>query len=318
MSVIREYSFPSVSGLGDVYVRCWVPDDLSSVKAIFQMAHGMAEHSVRYDWFADELCKAGYAVFMNDHIGHGKSVSDDSSLGYFGDNDGWKNLVGDQRKLTELARGEFPGVPLLVFGHSMGSFVCRAYTAKYHDADAAVYCGTGGPNPAAGAGIVVAKAVGALKGKMHRSKLIDKMAFGTYNKRFEGRTSFDWLSRDNGQVDKYIKDKYCGFLFTAAGYKDLFSILKYVSSDEWFNAVQKDLPILLISGSDDPVGEYSEGVKKVYDKLISTGHNKTELVFMQNGRHEIINETNRDEAAAQIIAFADKALSDKIPETQKI
>lgn len=309
MSVLKEFSFESVSGLGKVYVRCHLPEDKSNIKAIFQMAHGMAEHSVRYDRFAEKLCEHGYAVFINDHIGHGKSVKNDDMLGYFGKKDGWANLVKDQRKLTELARKECPGVPLVMFGHSMGSFVCRAYTGKYHDVDAAVYCGTGGPNPAAGIGKAVATAVSKLKGEKHRSKLIDKMAFGTYNKNFQGKTDFDWLTRDEDEVDLYLEDKYCGFLFTAAGYHDLFSILNYISQKEWFESVPKELPVFLVAGDSDPVGDYGRGVKKVYDILKETGHNKAEIKLYPGARHEILNETNRDEVMDDIINFADKALN---------
>ena len=307
MSIIKEYSFRSVSDLSDIYVRCWLPEN-GQVKAVFQMAHGMAEHCDRYNWFAEKLCDAGYAVFMNNHLGHKLSVKNDDMLGFFGKKDGWKNLVGDMRKTTEIAKKEFPDVPFIVFGHSMGSFICRAYTAQYNDYDAAIYCGTGGPNPAAAMGIAVASLIGKIKGVMHRSKLVDKMAFGTYNKRCPGRTPFDWLTKDEEIVDKYIKDKYCGFLFTTAGYCDLFGALNFVSSTDWAKKVPAKLPILLVAGAEDPVGTYGEGVKKVYEMLKSTGHEKVEIKLYQNDRHEILNELDRDSVAADIIAFADKAV----------
>ena len=308
MSNIKEYSFKSTSGLADIYVRCYLPEE-KEPKAVFQIAHGMAEHADRYDWFADKLTQAGYAVFINNHLGHKLSVKDDSMLGFFGEKDGWKNLVEDQRKLTELAKKEFPNLPVLVFGHSMGSFICRAYTAKYHDVDAAVFCGTGGPNPAAAMGIIVANCVGKIKGVMHRSKLIDKMAFGTYNKQCPGRTAFDWLTKDDEIVDKYVADPYCGFLFTTAGYRDLFSALNFVSKDDWVSKVDKDLPIFVIAGAQDPVGSYGEGVKKVFEMLKNTGHKNAELKIYDGDRHEILNELDRDNVAADIIAFADKALN---------
>lgn len=305
MSIIKEYSFRSVSDLSDIYVRCRLPEN-GQVKAVFQMAHGMAEHCDRYNWFAEKLCDAGYAVFMNNHLGHKLSVENDDMLGFFGEKDGWKNLVADMRKTTEIAKKEFPDVPFIVFGHSMGSFICRAYTSQYTDIDAAIYCGTGGPNPAAALGIAVAKTVGKIKGVMHRSSLIDKMAFGTYNKRCPGRTPFDWLTKDNEIVDKYIADKYCGFMFTTAGYCDLFSALSFVSKKEWAQKVPSSLPILLVAGADDPVGTYGDGVKKVYDMLKETGHTKAEIKLYDGDRHEILNELDRDNVAADIIAFADK------------
>lgn len=308
MSNIKEYSFSSVSGLSDIYARAYLPEN-NEVKAIFQIAHGMAEHADRYDWFADKLTQAGYAVFINNHLGHKLSVKDDSQLGFFGDKDGWKNLVEDQRKLTKLARNEFPGLPIIAFGHSMGSFICRAYTAEYHDVDAAIYCGTGGPNPAAAAGITIANIVAKIKGNMHKSKLIDKIAFGSYNKRCPGRTPFDWLTKDEKIVDKYVADPYCGFLFTACGYRDLFSSLKFVSQNDWAGKVEKDMPIFLIAGQEDPVGTYGEGVKKVYEMLKDSGHTDVQLKLYQGDRHEILNELDRDTVAADIIAFADKALN---------
>ena len=127
MEVIRkEYSYKSSTGLCDVYARCWAPKDDNDVKAIFQMAHGMAEHGERYEDFARTLCEHGYAVFINDHIGHGKSVKNDDMLGYFGEKDGWMDLIIDCRTLTDIAKEEYPDRPLIFFGHSMGSFVARS------------------------------------------------------------------------------------------------------------------------------------------------------------------------------------------------
>lgn len=312
MNIIKEYSFKSTSGLSDVYTRCWLPENTAGIKAVFQMAHGMAEHSKRYDWFANELCNAGYAVFINDHIGHGNSVKNDNMLGFFGEKDGWKNLIEDQRKLTELARKEFPSLPVIMFGHSMGSFVCRAYTGKYHDVDAAVYCGTGGPNPVVGVGIALADMIAKIKGAKHKSSLLDKIAFGAYNKKFQGRTNYDWLSSVNEEVDKYIEDKYCGYLFTAAGYRDLFSVLKFVSGKNWYESVPENLPILLVAGESDPVGDYGRGVRKVYDELKATGHNKAEIKLYKDARHEILNESNREQVAADIISFANQFVKQKI------
>ncbi len=305
MSIVKEYSFPSVSGLSDIYVRSYLPDG-KQPKAVFQIAHGMAEHADRYDWFAEKLCEAGYVVFINNHLGHKLSVKNDDMLGFFGEKDGWMNLVEDMRKTTELAKKEFPELPVIVFGHSMGSFICRAYTSKYTDVNAAIYCGTGGPNPAAAMGIAVANIIGKIKGTMYRSKLIDKMAFGTYNKRCPGRTAFDWLTKDEKIVDKYVADKYCGFMFTTAGYRDLFSSLGFVSKTEWADRVPKNLPVFLIAGEEDPVGTYGEGVKKVQEMLKAVGHQNTELKLYPGDRHEILNELDRDTVAADIIAFADK------------
>lgn len=286
----NEFTFPSVSGLADIHAASYKPEN-SEIKALIQIAHGMAEHLERYERFAAALCEQGYAVYINDHIGHGSSVKDKNELGYFGEEDGWKNFVEDCHQLTEIIKAENPGTPIIFFGHSMGSFVARAYSAKYSDdIVGAVYCGTAGPNPAAGAGIMLTKIIAKLKGTHHRSKLIDKVGFGAYNSKFEGRTAFDWLSRDNEEVDKYIADELCGYLFTAYGYRDLFSLLSYVSSDNWFKTLPKDLPVLIISGDMDPVGEYGKGIEKVYKSICDSGKSNVRKILYPGARHEILNE----------------------------
>ena len=292
MSYIKnEFAFKSVSGLADIHCASYLPEN-TDVKAVLQIAHGMAEHLERYEAFADILCQNGIAVYINDHLGHGSSIRDKSELGYFGTSDGWKNFVEDCYELTKIAKSENPDKPYIFFGHSMGSFVARAYSIKYADEiNGAIYCGTAGPNPAAGAGKAVAGLIIKLKGDHHKSKLIDKMAFGTYNSKFEGRTAFDWLSRDNFQVDKYIADELCGFLFTAAGYRDLFSLLAYVSSKDWFANLSKKLPVLMISGAMDPVCNYSKGIDQVYEALKAAGKNNVKKILYNEARHEILNES---------------------------
>ena len=291
-TIKKEFTFPSVSGLCNISAASFLPEDKDSVKAVIQIAHGMAEHKERYEAFADVLCANGFAVYINDHLGHGKSVKNDDELGYFGKEDGWKNFIEDCRALMKIAQEEFPGLPYIFFGHSMGSFVARAFSAKYADElTGAVFCGTAGPNPAAAAGILISKAVAAVKGDHYRSKLIDSIAFGSYNKRTPGRTAFDWLSRDEFQVDKYIADPYCGFLFTAYGYRDMMSLLSYVSSKAWFQNFDKQLPVLLIAGADDPVGPYGDGVRKVKAMLEEAGKNNITMHIYEGGRHEILNES---------------------------
>lgn len=296
MAVIRkEYSVPSKSGIGDVFARCWAPEN--SVKAVFQIVHGMAEHGERYEDFANYLCSKGFAVLVNDHIGHGKSVNKDDALGYFGESDGWDAFVEDARAFTELIKKEYPGTPIIFFGHSMGSFVAREYISRYGNDEAikgAVICGTSGKNPAAAIAIKLADAIIKAKGSRHYSKFIDKMAFGPYNSKIsKPRTKFDWLTSDDTIVDKYIADKYCGFLFTAAGYKDLFSVLNKVSGKDWFCSVPKDLPLLITSGDADPVGAYGKGVTQVYNDLKAQNVSDVTLKLYKGMRHEILNEKER-------------------------
>ncbi len=306
-SLKKEFTFSSVSSLADIHCASYFPQN-GEVKGIIQIAHGMAEHLERYEAFADVLCENGFAVYINDNLGHGQSVKNKDELGYFGAKDGWKNFVEDCHKLTEIIKKENEGIPVFFFGHSMGSFVARAYSLKYADEiQGAIYCGTSGPNPAAGAGITLTNIIAKLKGDHYRSKVIDKIGFGSYNSKFEGRTAFDWLSRDNEQVDKYIADDMCGFLFTTYGYRDLFSILSYVSSKEWFNGLSKELPVLIISGAMDPVGDYSKGIDKVCDLLKNAGKNNVEKILYPNARHEILNEKACfDTVCKDLIAWIEK------------
>lgn len=300
--VKNEFYFPSVSGLADIHAASFFPDDKDSVKAVIQIAHGMAEHLERYEAFAEYLCNKGIAVYINDHIGHGKSISSRDELGYFGKKDGWKNFVEDCHKLTEIAKKENPGKPLVFFGHSMGSFVSRAYSFKYsQDICGAVFCGTSGANPLASIGMGLADIIAKVKGDHHRSKLIDKMSFGSYNKRCEGRTNFDWLTRDQDIVDKYIADDDCGFLFTVAGSHDLMAILDYVSSKDWYSGFNKELPVYVIAGEEDPVGAYGKGVKEVADGLKSAGVKDVTLKLYPECRHEILNESRVFEEVSQDI-----------------
>ena len=304
----KEFKFPSSSGLCDIFAQSFIPDN-GNVKAVIQISHGMTEHSDRYIPFAEKLCEAGYAVFTNDHLGHGRSVKDDSMLGFFGSEKGYMNIVNDCKKLTEIAKAEYPDVPYFFFGHSMGSFIARCYTKYYGDGiDAAVYCGTSGPNPGAGIGISIANLLIKAKGEMHRSKFINSVAFGTYNKKTAKKTEFDWLTKDENIVQEYIADKYCGFLFTAAGFKDLFSVLSEVNANDWYNSFNKNLPVLLIAGEDDPVGAYGKGVTAVHDKLLETGHTDVTLKLYPNDRHEILNETDRNDVMDYLVSWFDSKL----------
>lgn len=298
----NEFTFPSASGLADIHAASYKPEN-GEVKAVLQVAHGMAEHLERYEKFASSLCDLGIALYINDHIGHGQSVSSPSELGYFGENEGWKSFVADCHTLSVIAKRENPDKPLIFFGHSMGSFVARAYCISYaHEINAAVFCGTAAPNPASGVGVGLATLIGKIKGDHHRSKLIDKIAFGTYNSKFEKRTAFDWLTRDTKEVDKYIADEYCGFLFTANGYRDLMQLLGYVSSKEWFEGLDKQLPILVISGDMDPVGNYGKGINQVCDKLFKAGKDNITKILYPKARHEILNEKGYFNAVVKDVA----------------
>ncbi len=306
MARMSEFTFLSSDGQTALSAREYLPE--GDPVGIVQIVHGIAEHIARYDAFAAFLAEHGYIVVMHDQLGHGKSAPDEAHLGFFSEENGWEKAVQDIRSLHDKTAAKYPGKPYFIFGHSMGSFIARNYTAKYNDVQAAIFCGTSGKNPAAPIAIKLASFVGKSRGSRHKSEFINNLAFGNYNKKFDNvKTEFDWLTRDEAEVQKYIDDKYCGFLFTAAGYKDLFSVLNSVSGKDWYEQLSTDIPVLVVSGSMDPVGDYSKGVTQVAEDLKATGHDVT-LKLFDGDRHEILNETNRDEVEDYIAAWADAAL----------
>lgn len=290
----KEFGFRSATGVCDIYACQYAPEE-KEVKAVIVMHHGMAEHQARYRGFFKFLTDNGYAVFMHDMANHGKSNQDFTISGHFGKSGGDINLIKDFKSVYDIAKAEYPDKKIIIAGHSMGSFVARDFTAMYRDEafDGAIFIGSGGPNPLAGIGAGVTKAMARTMGETHKSKLIDKMVFGSFNSRFEKRTGFDWLTKDSAIVDEYIADKYCGFLFTVSGMNDLIKIQTMANDDKWYSDVKKELPLLITSGAMDPVGEYGKGLEKVYNRLKETGHNVT-LKLYENDRHEILNELDKE------------------------
>ncbi len=306
---VKEYSFKSVTGVCTIHGCEYTPDN-DEVKAVIVLHHGMAEHQERYRGFIEFLTANGIAVFMHDMANHGKSNQNFEETGYFGEKDGYKFLVKDLKTTFDRAKAAYPDKKIIAMGHSMGSFITRCFTAWYADAGfaGAIYMGTGGSNPAAAAGDILSAFLAKMQGSKHKSKFIDKMTFGTYNKNFEGRTGFDWLTRDDKIVDRYISDDYCGFLFTVQGMNDLIKLNINANSPEWYNSVPKDIPILVISGEMDPVGNYGAGLREVHTKLLESGHSQAQLKLYEGGRHEILNEINKDEVYADILAFVENTV----------
>ncbi len=305
-----EFSVKSTLPEHTVQGLMYLPVVRANAKGIFQIAHGMAEHKERYEAFCEFMAENGYAVFIHDHIGHGESVNSDSELGFFGETGGWKNLVEDCYTVTCFAKEQMGNKPVILFGHSMGSFIARAYARAHGKAlKAAVFCGTSGANPAAGIAIKLADFVARTKGNMYRSEFINTLAFGAYNNKIKPkRTEFDWLSTVENEVDKYIADKYCGYLFTACGYRDLFTVLKSVSGKAWYKNVSKNLPMLLIAGTADPVGTYGKGVRQVYEDLKKTGHANTSMKLYKGARHEILNDTVNGEVMQDVLDWVNKSV----------
>ncbi|MDC7240474.1 MAG: alpha/beta fold hydrolase, partial [Spirochaetales bacterium] len=270
----RPFTFSGEGG-DVIHALKWLPPK-DSIRALLVINHGMAEHIARYHDFAEYLAEKGFAVYGEDHRGHGKTAGKEGTLGFFHAEKGWMKVLSDIRTLHLLAADENKDVPVFMLGHSMGSFLTRHYLSLYgSELKGAVISGTGShPAGLLAAASVIAKIESALKGKTHPSKLLDTMSFGAYNKPFksDSATGFEWLSRDNSQVRKYVEDPYCGFISTSSMYEDLFEGLKIINRASCFRGTSSKLPILIYSGTADPVGgPKAKGVKLVYESYKRAG-----------------------------------------------
>lgn len=299
----RDITFPSSDGKNTIHAELFIPSD-NNIKGVVQISHGMMDYIGRYQGMADALCKAGFAIAGNDHLGHGDSVATPDDYGFFASKGGYKYVIDDVKKMNDLIREEIPGVPVVLLGHSMGSFIARLYALDYRDSiDGLIIHGTAGPNPATGAGKLLVKILRAIKGERHRSKFVCSLADGGYNKGFDpAEGDGAWLTRDPSMVADRVGNPKNDFIFTLAGYEDLFNFLGNCNSSSWFRQFPKDLPTLVISGKEDPVGGFGKGVQYVYDNLAKNGAN-VELKFFEGARHELFNETNRDEVFSYLVAW---------------
>lgn len=297
---LKEKRFPSATGNCQCRYRMWIPDE---VRAAVQLTHGMAEHIDRYDEFARYLAENGVLVYGQDHAGHGKSVGEGMPKGFFAEQNGWDALVQDMRTLHDLVKKDYPSIPFILFGHSMGSFLARTYAGRDgKDFDAYVFCGTAGRNPVLPIAKLIAKHEIKKHGPHEPSKLLHRLAFGAYNNAFRpNRTEVDWLSKNEKNVDWYLEDELCGFVFTAPAMLDLFYGLSEVSGKKWAERVPKR-PVLLIAGDRDPVGNMGKGVRQVADWLSDTKHT-VELILYHDCRHEILNEDIREDVYRDVMLF---------------
>lgn len=265
-------------------------------KAIVQISHGMCEYIERYESFIEFLAEQNILVCGNDHLGHKNSIRPDNILGYFAPEDGWKYLAKDLAILTKLVKKQYPNTPYYLFGHSMGSFVARLYLSKYYYLiDGAIISGTSGTNPLIPAGMFLAKSIHKIKGPYYRSDFIQTTMFGKYNNQFESTTSsFDWLTRDCDIVRKYEADSNCNFIFTTSAFIDLIQLLSIISTDKWYNSVPSSLPILIMSGSMDPLGNYGKGILEVYRRLLKRGIKDLTIKLYPKYRHELLNEIGKE------------------------
>ena len=293
---------PSVDGAHTLKIRIFKPE--GEVKALFHVVHGMTEHLDRegYVTFMTRLAEEGYLAFGYNHLGHADTACDDSELGFIAERDGWGLLVADVANAEKEVKEEYgEDLPCYLLGHSMGSFIVRL-AAPIAKPDKLIVMGTGGPNPAAGAGIALASIIKTFRGSHHVSPFIENIAFGKYNERFDKTRKYDWLSKDRHVQEVYAADKYCTFHFTISALRDLIVMNKECNTKEWFASFDKSLPVLLVSGADDPVGDYGKGVTAVYEGLKAAGCD-VKMKLYENCRHEILNETCREETTNDILEF---------------
>ena len=293
----EEFYYDSRDGEHKIHAVRWLPEMPKPV-CIVQVIHGMAEYIERYDELARFLAEKGILVVGDDHLGHGKTVRPGEAYGYFCKDDAATVLVRDEHRLKKITQEQYPGVPYVILGHSMGSFIARNYLLRYGTGiQGAIICGTGMQSKATLAG---GRAVAAIQrvfcGDRHVSKLLDKMAFGAYNKRVETpQTAYDWLSRNPDNVKKYMDDPLCGFVFTVNGFRTLFKLIGNLHDKEALSEMPKSLPVFFIAGEADPVGNYGESVKKVYQSFRDLGMEKVQLKLYPEERHEIFNEEARQD-----------------------
>lgn len=297
----EEFTFDSRDGQSKIHAVRWIPE--GKVVCILQIVHGMAEYIERYEALVQYLSEKGILVTGDDHLGHGKSVGEEGTYGYFCEQDPATVVVRDVHRLKKITQEEYPGVPYVILGHSMGSFILRNYLFKYGTGiQGAIVCGTGSqPKLLIKISKLITAVQGLFLGQKHVAKMIDKMAFGSYNKKIpDAKTPFDWLCTDEKVVEAYMNDKLCGFTFTVNGFKTLFTLIDRLNQEENLNAMPKELPVHFIAGDMDPVGNYGEGVKKAYQDFDRTGMKRISLKLYAGGRHELLNEKNKQQVYEDI------------------
>lgn len=301
----NEYTFTSSDRLTQIHVKEWIPD--CDINGVVQISHGISEYIDRYADFARYLASKGFVVVGNDHLGHGESIMSPNEQGFFAATDGWQKVVGDIEKLRQHTARKWPEAPYFMMGHSMGSFLIRTYLARFPDAPlaGAIISGTGQPPmPVLAAGRMLCDGFILRKGPKYRSSEVAAVAFGSYNKGFDpARTKYDWLTRDEAIVDTYAADPLCTLTPTVSLFRDMMCGLTIVGSKKTIDKMNKSLPVYFMSGEKDPVGGNGVQVAKVYSMFVRAGMQDVFYKFYPDGRHEMLNETNRQEVYEDVLKW---------------
>ena len=303
-------TYPSHDKTSSIHALLW---DREGVRphGIIQIVHGASEHCERYRSFAGFLVDRGFVVCANDHIGHGKSVADKSKLGYMSAKTGKEALIQDVGTLRRLVSERYPDIPHIMLGHSMGSFILRVYLSRHSEGlTAAVLSGTGQqPKTLSVFGNLLARLLSAIRGDGHKSNLLHNLGMGALSKSIpNARTQFDWICTDPAVVDAYVDDEACGMMFTVGAYAALTGLTGEMVTARCAQAVPKGLPILMIAGTEDPVGEKGKAVKIAYEQYLATGCTHVSLKLYEGLRHEVLNEPIREQIYADIIEWIEPLL----------
>lgn len=309
MPKFEDFWFESSTGCNRIHALKCVPD--TEPRAVVQIAHGVADHIGRYRDFMRFLAENGFVAVGNDHLGHGETYQGMEELGFFAEKDGWNHVVEDMDRLREQMRRLYPDLPYIFFGHSMGSFLTRTYLIQHPEKyDAAILSGTGHMNPALVLGGYLAADLLVRRKGVHASGAsLNDMAFGSYCSKIPNpRTPFDWISRDPAAVDRYIADPYCGFACKAGLYRDMMGGIRFITEQKNIDRMSKEQPIYFMSGDADPVGDYGEGVQRAYDAFCKAGLHDVTIRLYPDGRHEMLNEVNREKVYQDILNWLNSRL----------
>lgn len=296
----ENFKFKDSDGI-ELNVYKWIPK--GEKIGVVQISHGMTENVLRYDEFAEYLNDKGFIVYGHDHRGHGLTARTKEDLGYISDNEGFDWLVRDLYELISNAKQDNKGLPIYLFGHSMGSFVSQRFVELHgKDIDGLILSGSNGePTKLTPFGILISRLEIKLFGRKHTSKVMDKLSFGNFNKKFKpNRTSYDWLCSVDSEVDKYIANEHCGFVCSSSFYYDLLRGLKEIHNEKNFISIPNELPIYILAGDMDPVGFFGKGIMNLYEKLKNNGIKDVKYKLYKDKRHEILNEDNKEEVMNDI------------------
>lgn len=299
-----DFYYNSSDNKTKIHAIKWIPK--GEIKSILQISHGMLEHIERYDDFASYMARQGVLTVGNDHLGHGSSLVEEEKRGYFAKEDGNMALIEDMHSLMTIMKSGYPDKPYFILGHSMGAFLARQFITLYgNEIEGLIVSGTGQQAlPLIKMGLYITKLIAFFKGWNYRSKFVDFLALGGNNDAFKpARTKFDWLTRDNDIVDKYISDKRINFIFTLNGFYNMFNGMVRMNDQKMLNKIPKDLPLFFISGDKDPVGEFGKDVEKAYNIYKNLNLSNISMTLYKDNRHEILNELDRKQVYDDLLIW---------------